>query len=126
MLCRLFIYFFFNLGGYDNNSVEINKPVDKYYNNDILNILTLIDLFGFLLLSISYIKKKKKLKKVIMIASLTIIGIMSIVCVLVPFIIESLQYNTVFMDWFNKDAVNNGIWLSRTVENGLHILLSVH
>lgn len=70
----------------------MNKRQSKYYNNDIL---TLIDLFGFLLLSI--------------------------VCVLVPFIIESLQYNTVFMDWFNKDAVNNGIWLSRTVENGLHI-----
>ena len=77
-------------GGYDSITGAEYLPI-KFYGGNILNILFIIDLIGFLLLCVSFAIREKKAKKVIMIIALTCIAVLCVLCSLIPIGAASLS-----------------------------------
>lgn len=109
-------------GGYDSITGAEYLPI-KFYGGNILNILFIIDLIGFLLLCVSFAIREKKAKKVIMIIALTCIAVLCVLCSLIPIGAASLEYNRAFMQWFNGDTVNNGYMINNLIDAFSKILL---
>lgn len=109
-------------GGYDSITGAEYLPI-KFYGGNILNILFIIDLIGFLLLCVSFAIREKKAKKVIMIIALTFIAVLCVLCSLIPIGAASLEYNRAFMQWFNGDTVNNGYMINYLIDAFAKILL---
>lgn len=109
-------------GGYDSITGAEYLPI-KFYGGNILNILFIIDLIGFLLLCVSFAIREKKAKKVIMIIALTCIAVLCVLCSLIPIGAASLEYNRTFMQWFNGDTVNNGYMINYLIDAFAKILL---
>ena len=109
-------------GGYDSITGAEYLPI-KFYGGNILNILFIIDLIGFLLLCVSFAIREKKAKKVIMIIALTCIAVLCVLCSLIPIGAASLEYNRAFMQWFNGDTVNNGYMINYLIDAFAKILL---
>lgn len=109
-------------GGYDSITGAEYLPI-KFYGGNILNILFIIDLIGFLLLCVSFAIREKKAKKVIMIIALTCIAVLCVLCSLIPIGAASLEYNRAFMQWFNGDIVNNGYMINYLIDAFAKILL---
>lgn len=109
-------------GGYDSIAGAEYLPI-KFYGGNILNILFIIDLIGFLLLCVSFAIREKKAKKVIMIIALTCIAVLCVLCSLIPIVAASLEYNRAFMQWFNGDTVNNGYMINYLIDAFAKILL---
>lgn len=109
-------------GGYDSITGAEYLPI-KFYDGNILNILFIIDLIGFLLLCVSFAIREKKAKKVIMIIALTCIAVLCVLCSLIPIGAASLEYNRAFMQWFNGDTVNNGYMINNLIDAFSKILL---
>lgn len=109
-------------GGYNSIAGAEYLPI-KFYGGNILNILFIIDLIGFLLLCVSFAIREKKAKKVIMIIALTCIAVLCVLCSLIPIVAASLEYNRAFMQWFNGDTVNNGYMINYLIDAFAKILL---
>lgn len=121
-----FLYIRFLMsGGYDNNFSNENFSSGYYGNNTLMNILFFVDIFGFLLLCVSYIRRKKKVKKVLMIIALSCIAISCVLCSMIPIGINILENNKEFMDWFNKDAVNNSYMIRQFINNYAQLLVII-